>query len=143
VKKIKEVFMKKLAFLSVTFIFVALLSVASFAQTEEAKKNDSSHLLATWSISISAPGQELPGTFKFEKDGDNYKGAVTTDMGDVPLRNIKVTDNSFTADITANVQGQSIEGTMTGKVEDGKISGEINLAGLGSISYSGKKAETK
>ena len=137
--------MKKLAILSVTFIFVALFSVAAIAQdkTEEKKSEETSALLAIWDLTISAPGQELPGTFKLEKDGDNFKGAVMTDLGEVPLKNIKIEGDSFTADITANVQGQTMEGTMTGKITDGKLSGEINLAGLGAIPYSGKKAEKK
>lgn len=137
--------MKKLAILGIAFIFTALLTVSASAQgaTDE-KKAETSALIATWDITISAPGQDLAGTFKIEKDGDNYKGAVNTDLGEAPLKNIKVNDdNTFTADITVNVQGQSMEGTMTGKLADEKITGEITLAGLGSIPYSGKKAESK
>ena len=44
---------------------------------------------------------------------------------------------------TDNVQGQTFEGTITGKLADGKLSGEINLSGLGAIPYSGKKPEKK
>ncbi len=137
--------MKKLAILGIAFIFMALLSVSASAQgaTEE-KKAETSALIATWDINIAAPGQDLLGTFKLEKDGDNYKGAVNTDLGEAPLKNIKINDdNSFTADITVNVQGQTMEGTMSGKLADEKITGEINLAGLGSIPYAGKKAEKK
>jgi hypothetical protein len=137
--------MKKLAILSATIIFVALFSVASFAQTaEEPKKEEKSALLAVWNVSIAAPGQELPGTFKLEKDGDNYKGSLTTDIsGEALLKNITIKDNSFTADITVNVQGQTIEGTIKGELKDGTLSGEMNLSGFGAISYSGKKADSK
>jgi len=137
--------MKKLTILGILFMFVALFSVSASAQgsneapKEAPKKEESSALIATWNVTISAPGMELPGTFKLEKDGDNYKGAVTTDLGEVPLKNIKITGESFTADITANVQGQTMEGTMTGKLADGKLSGEINLSGLGAIPYTGVK----
>lgn len=132
--------MKKLAILSAAFVLVALIGVSASAM----RMAEDNALLATWDVTISAPGMELPGTFKLEKDGENFKGAVNTEMGEVPLKNIKIKDDSsFTADITANVQGQTMEGTMNGKVTDGKLSGEINLAGLGSIPYSGKKAEKK
>lgn len=132
--------MKKLAIICAVFVVTALVSVSVTAQTKTEEKKESA-LLATWSISIAAPGQELPGTFKLEKDGDNYKGSVTTDLsGESLLKNIKINDdNSFTADITVNVQGQNIEGTMTGKLADDKLSGELNLAGFGAIPYSGKK----
>lgn len=135
---------RKLTILWTLFLFAACLTVSAVAQeNNETKKEEKSALLATWDVTISAPGIDLPGTFKLEKDGDNYKGAVTTEMGEVPLKNIKITGDSFTSDITANVQGQIMEGTMTGKVTDGKLSGEINLAGLGAIPYTGKKAENK
>ena len=137
--------MKKLAILGIAFIFTALFIITASAQgaTDE-KKAETSALVATWDINISAPGQDLLGTFKLEKDGDNYKGAVNTELGEAPLKNIKIKDdNTFTADITVNVQGQSMEGTMTGKLADEKITGEINLTGFGAIPYSGKKAEKK
>lgn len=137
--------MKKLAILSATFIFVALFSIASFAQaTDEAKKDDKSPLLAEWDVNFAAPGQDVPGTFKLEKDGDNYKGMISTALGDSPLKNIKIKDdNSFTADISVNAQGQTFEGTMTGKLDGDKLSGELNLSGLGAVPYSGKKIEKK
>jgi hypothetical protein len=143
--------MKKLTILCVAFIFVALSAVSISAQAEkkdepkkdEPKKEEKSALVDNWEVTISAPGQELPGTLKIEKDGDNFKGAVVTALGEAPLKNIKIKDDSFTADMTANVQGQVYEGTMTGKLTDGKLAGEINLSGLGAIPYSGKKPEKK
>jgi hypothetical protein len=142
--------MRKLAILSVAFIFAALLTVSAFAQAtppangSETSKKAESALVAEWEIVISAPGQDLAGKLKLEKDGDNYKGAVITDLGEAPLKNIKIKDdNTFTADMTANIQGQTFEGPITGKLVDGKISGEINLGGLGAITYTGKKPEKK
>lgn len=130
--------MKKSAILFTAFICAVLLTV-----TVSAKYLDDSPLLANWSLTISAQGQEMPGTLKLEKDGDNFKGAVTTDLGEAPLKNVKVEAESFNAEITANIQGQTFEGTMNGKIEEGKIKGEINLTGIGAIPYSGTKAEKK
>ena len=140
--------MKKLTVLCVAFIFVTLFAVSASAQApdnkkEEPKKEEKSAVVADWEVVISAPGQDLPGKLKIEKEGDNYKGAVITDLGEAPLKNIKVTADSFTADMTANVQGQTFEGTITGKLAEGKLSGVINLSGLGEIPYSGKKPEKK
>ena len=145
--------MKKFAILCVTFIFVALFNVSTLAQgnlatasatkSNETKKEDSP-LISNWEVIISAPGQDLAGTFKLEKDGDNFKGSLTTDLGEAPLKNIKIKDdNSFTADITVNAQGQTMEGTISGKLEEEKLKGDITLPGLGAIPYTGKKAEKK
>ncbi len=146
--------MKKLAILGILFIFGALFAVSASAQgnsttppatkSEEPKKDKSSPLVAKWDVTISAPGQDLPGTLKLEKDGDEYKGSLLTDLGEAPFKNIKIKDDdSFTADITVNVQGQTMEGTVTGKLAEEKLSGEINLPGIGAISYAGQKLKNK
>lgn len=106
-------------------------------------KVSDSALLGLWDISISAPGQDLAGTLKLSKSGEAFEGAVNTDLGEAPLKNIKIKDDSFTADITVNVQGESMAGTMNGKLSDGKLSGEISLPSFGAIPYSGKKPEKK
>ena len=139
--------MKKLS-LSFTFVFIALLGISTSAQekpaeppkpkTEETKKTDST-ILTKWDVVISAPGQDYAGTLKLEKDGEAFKGSVTTELGEAPLGGIKIDGDSFTATIVVNAQGQTIEGTMSGKAKDGKITGEMVLNGLGSIPYSGKK----
>ena len=112
------------------------------SNTASTKISDSA-LLGLWDISISAPGQDLAGTLKLSKSGEAFEGAVNTDLGEAPLKNIKIKDDSFTADITVNVQGESMAGTMNGKLSDGKLSGEISLPSFGAIPYSGKKPEKK
>lgn len=141
--------MKKSIMLSIAFVFVALFAVTGFGQdgpapakpkAEEPKKEVPSPLLSSWDVVIAAPGQDLAGTLKLEKDPDShFKGSVTTDFGEAPMKNIKVTADSFTADITVNAQGQTMEGTISGKFKDGKLDGEVNLPALGALPYSGKK----
>ena len=142
--------MKKL---SIVFIFVALFTVSLFAQgnssaspanmSADSKKVEESPLVSNWEVTISAPGQDLLGTLKIEKDGDNYKGSVTTDLGEAPMKNIKIKDNTFTADITVNVQGQTMEGTISGKLAAEKLTGDITLPNFGAIPYTGKKPDKK
>ncbi len=128
---------KKILLLSV---FMAALFTIGFVQDKTAAANDDA-LLAKWEIVIAGPGQDILGSLTLEKDGDEFKGAIVTEMGDAPFKNVKVTENSFTADISTFMQGQSFDGTANGKLEDGKLSGIINLSGIGEIPYTGKKAE--
>ena len=144
--------MKKLLFIFAA-IFISTLSITAVsAQTtteapkpkvEEPKKTDDkkveSPVGVKWDVLISAPGQDYAGVLKIEKVGDVYKGSVTTELGESPLGGIKVDGDSFTSTIVVNAQGQTIDGTMSGKVKDGKITGDMNLSGLGSIPYTGKK----
>lgn len=132
-------------------IFAVIISmfaiVTSFAQNTDAPKpkadeakKESAVVGVKWEVVISAPGQDYAGTLRIEKAGDKFTGAVLTELGEAPLNNIKVEGDSFSASITVNAMGQVIEGTMSGKVKDGKISGDMNLQGLGAIPYTGKKS---
>jgi hypothetical protein len=141
--------MKRSILLCIAVLFVALSAVAVSAQgnnTDPAKpkgndpaKDTVSPLVATWNIVIAAPGQDMPGTLKIEKTGDVYKGSVVTDLGEAPLDTVKVDGDSFTAGITVNAQGQTMTGTINGKLKDDKLTGEISLAAVGVIPYTGKK----
>jgi len=135
-------------FLSALFVFVfAMAATAQPKAAEPAKpkadetKKTESALLAKWDVVIAAPGQDYAGILQLEKTADGYKGSVVTELGEAPLSGIKIEGDSFTSTIIVNAQGSTIEGTMSGKVQDGKISGEMNLNGLGAIPYSGKKPQ--
>lgn len=131
--------MKKTIFILMTT--VVLLAGTAFARIAPTTGSfETSPLVGTWKIVISAPGQEMPGTLTISSVADGkYEGSLTTDLGVVPLRNVVVNGESFTSEMTANVQGQSFEGTMNGNLKDSALTGEINLSGLGAIPYSGSK----
>ncbi len=141
--------MKKSIIPFIAIIFVALFAVAASAQNttpdkpkaDEPKKEEANPLLTKWDVVFAAPGQDYAGTLKLEKEKDAYKGIVATELGESPLRNVKVTGATFTADITVNAQGQTFEGSISGKIADGKLAGELNLAALGAILYNGKKSK--
>jgi predicted Zn-dependent peptidase len=92
-----------------------------------------------WQLNISAPGQDLTGTMMLSKEGDNYKGAVNTHLGEAPLSNIKVDGNQMKADITVNAQGQEFAGRIVGALSEGGLKGEISLPGFPPIPFSGKR----
>lgn len=147
--------MKKLFTIASAMMLASMLGVAASAQqnptgpskpkADESKpkaddtKRAESAVLTKWEVSISAPGQEYAGVLKLEKAGEGFKGSLTTELGEAPLAGIKVDGDSFTAAISVNAMGSVIEGTVSGKAKDGKISGELNLDGLGVIPYAGKK----
>ena len=125
--------------LSLSLVLIALFAVAASAQKAEAE----SPVVAKWNVVFSAPGQDVGGTLNLEKDTNGHKGLISTDLGDSPLSDIKITGDSFNGKVVVNAQGQSFAGTITGNVKDGKISGELVLEGLGNIPFSGSKVEPK
>lgn len=129
-------------------ILVSMLSIISVSaqpgsepakpKADDAKKE--SPVGVKWEVMIAAPGQDYAGILKIERSGDKLTGSITTELGEAPLSGIKVDGDSFTSIISVSAQGQSFEGTMSGKVKDGKITGELILSGLGSIPYTGGKS---
>ncbi len=139
--------MRKVLFFASLIMVFGMFTIPAMAQPADAPKpkaddtkKESAVVGVKWDVVISAPGQDYAGTLRIEKAGEKFSGAVMTELGEAPLANIKIEGDAFSASITVNAMGQTIEGTMSGKVKDGKITGEMNLQGLGSIPYTGKKA---
>lgn len=127
-----------------TNLILSLLFIATFALAASAQRTDAeSPVVAKWNVVFAAPGQDVSGTLNFEKDTNGHKGLISTDLGDSPLSEIKITGDSFSGKVVVNAQGQSFPGTISGSVKDGKISGELVLEGLGNIPFSGSKPEPK
>jgi opacity protein-like surface antigen len=142
--------MKKFLYLCVVLGLAAIMAASASAQStpapdakeapkQEDKKETASPLVGKWQITISAPGQDLPGTLTLEKDGDKYKGSVNTALGEAPLSNIKIEGGKLSADITVNAQGTEMQGTITAEATDTGVKGDINLPGFPPIGYTGKK----
>lgn len=107
-------------------------------KADDTKKAESA-AVAKWDVVVSAPGQDYNGTLKIEKATEGYKGSLTTEFGEAPFTNLKLDADGFSASISVAAMGQSFDGTISGKVKDGKIGGELNLSGLGSVPFTGKK----
>lgn len=125
--------------LTLSLVLIALFAVAASAQRAETE----SPVVAKWNVVFSAPGQDVSGTLNLEKDSNGHKGVISTNLGDSPLSEIKITGESFNGKVVVNAQGQSFAGTISGTVKDGRISGELILDGLGNIPFAGSKPEPK
>ncbi|MFC1551293.1 hypothetical protein ACFL6P_01885 [Candidatus Latescibacterota bacterium] len=72
-------------------------------------------------VLVEMDGMEL--TFTFEAEGETLSGSVTSDMGDMPISNGKIMEDSFTFEIDAG--GQLIDHTCT--YSEGKIIMEVPM----------------
>jgi len=71
---------------------------------------------------------EVPGrngtqtnTFTFKTTGDKVEGSVTTQRGDTPIVDGKLTGDTLTFTTVANFNGNEIKTTYTGKVKADSI----------------------
>jgi hypothetical protein len=92
----------------------------------------------TWSISIVFSGQSVPGTMVLNVQGNTVTGSVQTEFGTSQLSNGVREAGGFRANSAANIQGQTVDLTITGKVDHDQISGTITSQ-LGTTTYTGTR----
>jgi imidazolonepropionase-like amidohydrolase len=93
----------------------------------------------TWALTIEAPGQELPITLILTQQGDKITGQMQAgQLGNSDIKNGLVTANGMSFDATVNFGGQSIDLSVSGKIEGNKISGSVSTP-MGAVPFSGSK----
>jgi imidazolonepropionase-like amidohydrolase len=93
----------------------------------------------TWNITIEAPGQELPVTLILTQQGDKITGQMQAgQLGNSEIKNGIVTTGGMSFDATVNFGGQSIDLSVSGKIEGNKISGSVSTP-MGAVPFSGTK----
>jgi imidazolonepropionase-like amidohydrolase len=93
----------------------------------------------TWTITIEAPGQALPVTLNLTQQGDKITGQMQAgQLGNSDIKNGLVTANGMSFDATVNFGGQSIDLSVSGKIEGNKISGSVSTP-MGAVPFSGSK----
>lgn len=92
----------------------------SFAENE-----DTADVAGKWSLMIDFQGQQLPVSLALEQNGTNATGILETMLGNGNITEGKVTGSRLAATAVAEMQGQSIEFTITGKIEGNAMSGTL------------------
>jgi imidazolonepropionase-like amidohydrolase len=93
----------------------------------------------TWNLTIEAPGQELPVTLILTQQGDKITGQMQAgQLGNSDIKNGLVTTSGMSFDATVNFGGQSIDLSVSGKIEGNKISGSVSTP-MGAVPFSGTK----
>lgn len=91
-----------------------------------------------WSITIDAPGQPLTGTLNFTQQAGVLTGQLTTQLGTTPIRDGRVTGNSFSFAATVQFGGVALDLNVNGTVTGDKVSGTIDSP-QGTVPFSGTR----
>ncbi len=97
-----------------------------------------SSISGSYTITIDIPGQAMNSTLNFTQQGSSLAGTMASPAGSSPLRDGRVTGDSFSFATTVPYSGSNIDLTVTGKVSGNQISGTIDTA-MGAIPFSGTK----
>ena len=94
-----------------------------------------------WNCVAEAPGHPLDIALELKQDGENLTGTTSSDLGNGTIDGGKVTDKTFTATLHADVQGQTIDFKLDGKLEGDTITGNLNNPAFGAIPYTATRAK--
>lgn len=118
----------------VAAVFVALAVALGAAQASVAGK---------WNLTVQFEGGSGAPTVVFKQDGETLSGTYTGQFGEAPLTGtIKGKDIVFHVKVSA--QGYDVEFAYSGTLEsETTMKGTVDLGGMASGTWTGKKAEAQ
>jgi hypothetical protein len=119
--------MRRLLAFGVGVLLAQFMVVAALAQqASQTQPAQSKGLEGRWTGSIQTPNGDMAMTATFKKEKDDYTGVMTSERGDMPLKNIKVEGDKVTTrgevetpngNIVINYTFTLKEDTLNGKGE--------------------------
>ncbi len=97
----------------------------SLADYEKADDEGDANIVGTWELSLDFQGQAVPVTLTVNQDGTSITGRLVTMLGEGEIKSGSVTGMKFSAIAVTDLQGQSLELSINGKVTGDSMSGSI------------------
>ena len=92
-----------------------------------------------WILEIQTPlGQNIPATLILSANG-SLAGRVESEMGDATLTAAELSGNSFTAQLSFDMDGHVMEAHIAGEVTGDQMSGTISLQNTPPLPFTGTK----
>ncbi|MBK8464398.1 MAG: S9 family peptidase [Chloracidobacterium sp.] len=92
-------------------------------------------LTGKWAMVVTAGEQAIPVGLDIAQKGANFSGSTSSHLGPGTIEAGKVSGSNFTGVMKTEFQGQTMEIKITGKVEGGKLSGMLDMPGMGSMPF--------
>lgn len=87
---------------------------------------ETANVAGKWKLTVDFQGQQLPVTLKLEQDGEKVTGVLETMLGNGKIADGKMSGNKLSAVANAEMQGQPIEFSITGKVDGDSVAGTLS-----------------
>jgi len=97
-------------------------------------------LSGKWDVTLLTPGGEFPATANFTEDAGKVTGTFGSPMGEVPVAGT-IDGKAFKLTMTAQTPQGNMEVIMTGDVDGDAIKGKAEVAGMGQMEWSAKRAK--
>jgi len=92
-------------------------------------------LSGKWTLLADAGGQTIQIMVEFKQDGAAFTGGTFSDIGNGTIDGGKISGNSLSAILHADVQGQSVDFAMAGVIDGNRMTGTFTNPGFGSIPF--------
>jgi hypothetical protein len=92
-------------------------------------------LTGRWLLTISAGGQSVIVRAEIKQEGGSFSGKTESDLGSGSIVGGKVSGNSFSATLRAEMQGQTVEIAMEGAADGKTINGQLSSPAFGNLPF--------
>lgn len=94
-----------------------------------------------WDVTIQSAQGTTSVLVTFKQDGSKLSGIFKSPMGELPFKDGTLEGNDLKFGFSIPLQGQSLDVTMTGKVDGASITGKAQFGGFGEGDWSAKRVE--
>ncbi|HJP94276.1 MAG TPA: pitrilysin family protein [Pyrinomonadaceae bacterium] len=96
--------------------------------------------VGSWSIEVETPlGQSIPATLTISRADSALTAVIHSEMGDADLGTIEVTNNSFHATTSLEMDGHAVEAEVSARFEGDQTEGFLRLQNSPELPFSGSK----
>jgi predicted Zn-dependent peptidase len=96
--------------------------------------------IGSWSIEVETPlGQTIPATLTISRADSEYTAVIHSEMGDADLGTIEISDNSFSATTSLEMDGHSVKAEVSARFDGEQTEGFLKLQNSPSLPFTGSK----
>jgi zinc protease len=111
---------------------------AALGSSETIRAND---IFGEWALEIETPlGQSIPASLTLARTESGTSATINSEMGSADLGSIALSENGFTASIKFDMNGQVLEGEISGTFHGEQLEGSLSLQGFPPLTFTGSKA---
>jgi hypothetical protein len=99
------------------------------------------NIAGDWDVTIQSPQGANTVHVTFRQDGAKVSGVFKSQMGELPFQDGTLEGDDLKFAFAIPIQGQSLDITMTGKVDGASITGKAQFGGFGEGDWTAKRVE--
>ena len=115
-------------------------TTAPAATSGSATTTSGGGLAGKWDVTFITPGGEFPANASFTDEGGKITGTFGSQMGEAPITGT-VEGRTFKLTMTAQTPQGSMDVALTGEVDGDAIKGKAEIAGMGQMEWTAKRAK--